>query len=139
MSVTEPTTTSTLYTASFGVSQTATVKFRAWDKAGNVETTKSQPIKIDSIAPSVSITSPTYGATVTGRVTITATAADTGSAVAAVRFYVDGSLIGTSTSAPYRVNWNSKKAGKGPHTLTAVAQDVAGNVQTSQPVAVTVN
>ena len=52
---TDPTTSSPLYTGPLSVSATTTVKYRAWDMAGNVEATKSQLIQVDSSAPSSSI------------------------------------------------------------------------------------
>ena len=135
----DPTTTSPLYTVPFSVSQTTTVKYRAWDNLGNIESTKSQTIRLDSLAPTVAITSPTAGSTVTGNVKIDASATDGGSGVASVKFYVDGQLDATVTALPYRDNWNSKKFSKGQHTLTAVAVDAAGNAATSAAVTVTVN
>ena len=138
-----PTLSSPTYAAPFQVTATTTVKYRSWDKAGNVEATKTQLIQIDTVAPTVSITSPTNGSSVTGTFKITATAADNGggSGVAQVSFYVDGQLIATATSATkglYSVSWNTKKVTKGQHTLTAIATDVAGNAQTSTAVLVTV-
>jgi hypothetical protein len=47
-------------------------------------------------------------------------------------------LIGSDTSAPYSARWNARKA-KGTRTLTAVAEDAAGNKATSSPVTVNVN
>ena len=114
-------------------------KYRAWDNLGNIESTKSQTIRLDSLAPTVAITSPTAGSTVTGNVKIDASATDGGSGVASVKFYVDGQLDATVTALPYRDNWNSKKFSKGQHTLTAVAVDAAGNAATSTAVTVTVN
>jgi hypothetical protein len=134
----DPTTASPAYIGPFIVSAVTTVKYRAWDNAGNVEATKSQSIRIDTTAPTVAITSPANGATVTGTVKITATASDTGSGVAKVSFYADGVLIGTKSSAPYSVSWNTKKVARGQHTLVAIAQDVAGNSQTSASIQVTV-
>jgi peptidoglycan/xylan/chitin deacetylase (PgdA/CDA1 family) len=127
----EPTETSPTYSGPLTVSQTMTVKFRAWDNAGNPSGTQAQLIRVDATAPSVAITAPSEGATVKGIVKITAVATDAGSGVAKVSFYANGVLIGSKTDAPYSVNWNTKKLPKGPHTLTAVAQDVAGNTQTS--------
>jgi peptidoglycan/xylan/chitin deacetylase (PgdA/CDA1 family) len=134
----DPTPSSTLYTNAFTVSTTTTVKYRAWDSAGNVETTKSQLIQVDTFAPTVSITSPLTGATVTGNVKIVATAADAQTGVASVKFYIDGKLLGTATSAPWQAPWNTKKVTTGTHVLTAVATDRAGNSTTSGPVTVTV-
>jgi peptidoglycan/xylan/chitin deacetylase (PgdA/CDA1 family) len=129
----------TPYAGAFTVGATATVKFRAYDNAGNAETIKSRSIQVDSVGPAVSITAPAAGATVSKKATITATAADPGSGVARVSFYADGVLIGTDASAPYSVNWMLAKVTKGQHVLTAVAQDVAGNTTTSSPVTVVVN
>jgi len=130
----------TTYTGPFSLTTTTTVKYRSFDVAGNAESVKSKVIEVDSIAPSVAITQPANGANVTGTVTITASAADTGgSGVANVRFYADGTtLIGTDQSAPYSIGWNTKKLTRGQHTLTAVATDQAGNTTTSAAIVVTV-
>jgi len=133
-----PSATSTLYTGPFTVSATATVKYRAWDVAGNVEATKTQVIQVDATAPSVAITSPSNGATVTGNVKVIASASDSQSGVASVAFYVDGTLIGTATSSPWQVPWNTKRVPSGQHVLTAIATDRVGNRQTSAPITVTV-
>jgi peptidoglycan/xylan/chitin deacetylase (PgdA/CDA1 family) len=134
----DPTTSSTLYTGPFTVSTTTTVKYRAWDNAGNVEATKSQLIRVDTVPPAVSITSPANGATVTGNVKIVAAATDALAGVASVRFYVDGALVGTTTSSPWQLPWNTKKVSRAQHVLTAVATDRAGNSTTSAAVTVTV-
>jgi peptidoglycan/xylan/chitin deacetylase (PgdA/CDA1 family) len=134
----DPTTSSTLYTGPFAVSTTTTVKYRAWDNAGNVEATRSQLIRVDTVPPTVSITSPANGATVTGNVKIVAAATDALAGVASVRFYVDGVLVGTTTSSPWQLPWNTKKVSRAQHVLTAVATDRAGNSTTSAAVTVTV-
>jgi peptidoglycan/xylan/chitin deacetylase (PgdA/CDA1 family)/N-acetyl-beta-hexosaminidase len=135
-----PTASSPAYSGPFALSTTATVRYRAWDVAGNVEATNSQLIQVDTVPPTVAITSPASGATVHGNVKVTATASDSGgSGVAQVSFYADGVLIGTSKGPTYSVNWNTGKVTKGQHTLVAVVQDVAGNSQTSLAVLVTVN
>ena len=135
----DPTTASRVYDGPFAVSATTTVKYRAWDKAGNAETTKSQLIRIDTTAPSVAITSPVSGSTVKGTVKLTATASDTGSGASIVSFYMDnGILIGTKSGAPFTISWNTKKVAVGQHTLYAVARDAAGNETTSALITVTV-
>jgi hypothetical protein len=47
----EPTVSSPLYSGPFTVSQTATVRYRAWDNAGNVEATNSQRVRIRRRGP----------------------------------------------------------------------------------------
>jgi hypothetical protein len=134
----DPTTSSTLYAGPFTVSTTTTVKYRAWDTAGNVEATKSQLIQVDTVPPTVSITSPANGATVTGNIKIVAAATDALAGVASVKFYVDGVLVGTTTSSPWQLPWNTRKVSRAQHVLTAVASDRAGNSTTSAAVTVTV-
>jgi peptidoglycan/xylan/chitin deacetylase (PgdA/CDA1 family) len=133
----EPTASSSQYIDPFTVSATRTVKFRAWDNAGNVEATNSQLVQIDTQAPTVAITSPTNGSTVKGNVKVTATAADAGSGVVSVSFYANGTLIATKVGAPFFINWQTNKLPRGQYVLTAVAVDAAGNTTTSA--AVTVN
>jgi peptidoglycan/xylan/chitin deacetylase (PgdA/CDA1 family) len=50
-----PTTSSTLYTGPIPVNSTTTIKYRAWDNAGNAEAVKSQAISIDTAKPTSSI------------------------------------------------------------------------------------
>jgi hypothetical protein len=138
---TDPTaTTGTVYGGAFPVATTTTVKFRAFDLAGNAEAVKSQLIRIDTVAPSVAITAPANNATVTASLKITVSVSDTGgSGIAKVSYYIDtNTLLAAVTTSPYAYNWNTKKNTKGVHTLTAVAQDNAGNTKTSSVVTVTV-
>ena len=135
---TEPTLASPAYSGPFTVSQTTTVRYRAWDVAGNAEQTNTQSMQIDATPPAVAVISPIDGATVTGTVRVNVTASDSESGVAKVQLYVDGKLKKTTTSTPYRFNWNSSNFAKGQHTLTAVATDRADNRATSAPITVTV-
>jgi peptidoglycan/xylan/chitin deacetylase (PgdA/CDA1 family) len=137
----DPSLSSSVYSAPFTVSTTTTVKYRAWDNAGNVETTHAQLIQIDTTVPQVTLTNPLNGTSVSGVVRLEATASDTGSGVARVDFYVDNKLVGTATSAPYRINWNTnnkQQVPKGSHTIYAVAVDRAGNSRATTPITVTV-
>jgi len=91
----------------------------------------------DTTPPTVSITSPADSASVSGLVTVAATASDAGgSGVQIVRFYVDGTYIGYDTSAPYARAWDTTLFPNGPHTVRARAYDIANNVSES---AITVN
>ncbi len=89
----------------------------------------------DNTAPSVTMQSP--GDPVSGTVTLEATASDD-RGVAEVRFLVDGVVVGTDTTAPYSINWDSTTVGNGDVALTAEADDEAGNTGVSAPVNVTV-
>jgi hypothetical protein len=136
--------TATVYSQPFNLAATSTVKFFSTDKAGNVESTKSRLVRIDSDAPSVTITAPASGSSFARRstITITASASDTlggASGVARVRFYRGTTSITTDSSAPYTVGWNTRSLAAGTYVLTAVATDVAGNVTTSAPVSITLH
>ena len=111
----------------------------ARDAAGNVTTSGGVAVTVDNAAPSVSVTSPATGATVSGSITATASASDN-VAVAGVQFMVDGAAIGAEdTAAPYSADWNTNTASNGTHTLTAIARDTVGNLTTSVAVSVTVS
>jgi glutamine cyclotransferase len=118
-------------------SHTLTVK--AYDAAGNVQSA-SRTVVVDNTGPTVAITSPANGATLSAlslSTTIKANASDT-SGVTQVVFYDGGTVLGTDTTAPYSVSWNLLSAAKGTHTLTARATDAVGNVTTSAAISVTV-
>jgi PKD repeat protein len=94
----------------------------------------------DSTPPTVSLTSPSQGATVTGTVTVSASASDNSGTVAGVQFRLDGADLGAEdTGAPFQLSWDSRTAANGSHTLTAVARDPTGNTATSAPVTITVS
>src|SRR5687768_7262963 len=112
----------------------------AQDAAGNgntASTSTDNSVRFDAAAPTVSISSPASGATVSGTITVTASAADD-TAVVGVQFFVDGNAGTDDTTAPYSAPWNTTTATNGSHTLTAVARDAAGHRTTSAPVTVTV-
>jgi hypothetical protein len=95
-------------------------------------------VVLDTNAPSVTITSPINGATITQNTTITAEAGDDVS-VAGVQFLVDGSALGSEdTSAPFSMAWNVDSVTDGSHSILAIARDISGNISTSSAVTVTV-
>jgi hypothetical protein len=84
------------------------------------------------------MTAPLAGATVSGNVTVSASATDN-VGVAGVQFKLDGVSLGVQvTTPPYAVTWDTTTAASGTHTLSAVARDAAGNTGTSASVTVTV-
>lgn len=89
----------------------------------------------DDQAPTVDLMSP--GANVSGNVTLDADATDN-QAVVTVRFFADGVLIDSDTTAPYAIDWDTTTVANGQVTLTAEAEDAAGNVGVSADVVVTV-
>lgn len=81
----------------------------------------------DTTPPTVTLTAPQEGATVSGSVPLTATASDN-VGVTKVEFYDNSSLVATDTTSPYSATWDSTKATNGSHLITARAYDAAGNV-----------
>ena len=111
---------------------------KAWDAVG-VPGTWTRCGTGDTQAPTVSISAPTAGSTVSGTsVTVSASAMDN-VGVTSVEFYRGTALIATDTTAPYAVTWDSTSAANGSYAITAKAKDAAGNVGTSSAVSVTVN
>src|SRR6185437_9231583 len=90
---------------------------KAWTSFGTVDTTP----------PTVAMSAPANAATVSGAVTVSATASDN-VGVVGVQFLLDGANLGAEdTTSPYSVSWNSATVSNGSHTLSARARDAAGN------------
>ena len=97
-------------------------------------------VQADTTAPVVTITAPVNNATVSSTITLAATASDPDSAVSFVQFLVDGTNTGAQlTAAPYSLPLDTTTLANGTHTLTAAAQDPAGNKGTSAAVTITVS
>ena len=101
-----------------------TLRAEATDGAGATASSEVA-VAVDNQPPTVAITAPPDQATITGALLATATAADN-LGVADVKFFVDGVLRATATSAPYQFNWNTSGDSDGAHTLRAEATDGAG-------------
>jgi hypothetical protein len=89
----------------------------------------------DTTPPTVTLTSPTTGATVHGVVTLTATASDD-VGVGKVEYLVNGVVVAGKAVSPYSFDWSS--GASGPVTVTARSVDAARNTATSS-VTVTVD
>ena len=108
---------------------------RAFDAANNQS---SSQINVtvsnnsgDATPPTVSITSPANGATVSGSVNFSANAADN-IGVARVDFYVDGMLRVSDSGSPYSYSLDTTVLSNASHTLMAQAFDAAGNQASAQ-------
>src|SRR5215213_10151450 len=142
--------TSVPYSTSYGWSAGATASgakpVTATNGAG-LTASSSFTVTPDNAAPSVAITAPAAGATITKKqTTIQANASDAGSGVSQIEFrscagsscaFDSGTPIGTDTSTPYAVKWNNLPT-DGPYTLVARATDNVGNTTDSAPITVTV-
>src|SRR5437764_10211696 len=107
-----------------------TLTASAFDAAGNTATAmisvtvRNTPS--DTTPPTVSITSPVAGSTVSGIVAVAVSAADN-VGVTRVELRANTALVGTKTTSPYQFNWDSAAVANGAVTLMASAFDAAGN------------
>jgi hypothetical protein len=132
------TDTSAPYSASWNTlsltNGTYTLAAISRDAAGNASPTSTRTVTVantapDTTNPTVAITAPASGATVSGTISIDATASDN-VGVTQVQFLVGSTVISTDTSAPYSASWNTTSYANGSYTLSAVARDAAGNSST---------
>ncbi len=107
----------------------------AIDNANNQSSLSNQisvttPACADTTLPTVSLTSPTNGSTVSGTITLQASASDN-IGVTKVDFLLDNNVIGTSLTTPYTLNYDTTLASNASHTFSAKAYDAAGNTNIS--------
>jgi hypothetical protein len=106
--------------------------------AGPLSNIATVTVLADTTPPTVAISNPAPGQTLTGTIAVSASATDN-VAVAGLQLRLDGLPLGPElTTTPYTTSWDTSQAANGTHTLTAVARDTAGNTTTSTPVTVTV-
>ncbi len=102
----------------------------AYDAAGNHSPSSSISVPAaacpDTTPPTVSITGPAAGATVSGTVSVVASASDD-VAVGSVEFWIDGVNRTTDATAPYSYTWDTTVEGNGSHTILVKAFDSSGN------------
>jgi uncharacterized repeat protein (TIGR03806 family) len=100
---------------------------------------ETQLYPVTNPPPSVTLSAPTNGATLTAdaSVTLSAEAAAPFNAVSQVAFYINGQLFGTASNMPYTLTDTGLLAGG--YIVTAVASDTTGLSATSAPVNITVN
>jgi len=117
----------------------------AYDSSGNVSLPSNEESLLisapptDTTSPSISLTAPSQGSTVSGMVTLTATATDN-VGVVGVQFHLNGTNWGAEdTTNTYSVSWDTTGVAPGQYSLTATARDAAGNATTATPVSVTVD
>ena len=119
-----------------------TLTVAAQDAAGNVgqaaiAIVAKNAIVADSVAPTITITSPSSGTKITtASTTVTVNATDNVKVVK-VALYVDSVLATSSTTSPFKLTWNTKKLTTGAHALSCIATDAAGNSTMSPVVSVT--
>jgi subtilisin-like proprotein convertase family protein len=81
----------------------------------------------------VQLTAPANGATVSGTVAVSATAADSDGTIASVKFDLPNGTSVTDTTAPYSTTWNSATVADGAgYVIRATATDDKGATAVSQ-------
>jgi hypothetical protein len=114
----------------------------ARDSAGHTTPSSAVSVSVNNVAdapPSVTVTAPSAGQTVSGSVMLTADASDD-KGVAGVQFRIDGVAFGVEdTTSPYAVSWDTTKLANGGHAISAVARDTVGKLSTSASVATAVS
>jgi thermitase len=98
-------------------------------------TSAKNVVASDTLAPTVSITSPT-GGRVSGVVPVDINSSDN-VGVTRADFYVNGQLVASDSLAPFAFAWDTAGKLDGSYTLSVQAFDAAGNRGTSPSVAVT--
>ncbi|OPY31886.1 MAG: hypothetical protein A4E32_01490 [Methanomassiliicoccales archaeon PtaU1.Bin124] len=90
--------------------------------------------------PTVTITSPATGATISGTASVSATiTADTGQTISKAELSMDGTLVGTLTASPYTWSLDTTAYANGQHTLTVTGYDGGGRTGTSSVTVTTSN
>ena len=119
------------------------ISARATDDDGAVTTSAIASITVEAppanTPPSITLTSPSDGATFTApaAVTLTVSAFDSDGTITRVEFFAGATLLATTTADPHRFRWENIPAGA--YTLTARATDDDGATTTSAAVSITVN
>jgi penicillin-binding protein 1C len=109
---------------------------RAWAQANNIyNLPPTEKCDLSNIAPTISITAPNNGVTVSGQTTITANANAVGG-IKSVLFYVDGVQIASDTESPYTVTYNFSSIPAGSHAISAT---VTSNANATAQASITVN
>ena len=94
----------------------------------------------DNVPPTISISNPVSGQTVSGSINFTVNV-DDNVGITQVEFFIDGYSLGVVTEEPYSYLWDTTSnigAHGDEHALSAIVIDTAGNTSFSQPILVIV-
>lgn len=120
-------------TSGLAAGSSVTLTAKAYDAANNAATSAGVTVKIggavDSTPPTVAVTSPSNGATISGTVNLSASGSDD-KQLSLVSVFFDGKLLCSAATNP-SCGLNTKKVKSGSHTVSATAKDAAGNQSTA--------
>ena len=113
---------------------------KAYDVQGKVGVSAAVGITVTGHSPpTVNLAAPVTNSTYTApaNVPLSANAIATGAAISKVEYLANGTLVATSTAAPFTSTWSG--AGAGTYVLTAKATDSLGVSATSATVNIVIN
>ena len=117
----------------------------ARDRRGGIDASRIlRGLRVDNVAPTVVLLEPAAGALLRGEAALSARASDAGSGVSSAVFQFSGDgatwrpvvTSGESAGAAY---WDTSRVEDGDYQLRAVVADGAGNLATSDPIAVRID
>ncbi len=132
------------WNATFDISQIAdgnyNINVNITDTSGNSNLSVLWTAGIDKTNPSASINSPVNGTKLTGTAVLNATAADATAGIATVIFNISNRTMSLtynaedSTGKWLNRSFNTAVLSEGRYNLSAIAEDFAGNIQTSSQI-----
>lgn len=126
------------YTYAVGLTQPGTYVVHAVLRSGDRTTVsgKSTITVVQGAAPTVAITSPSNGGTVSvgSGLTLSANASDTDGTITSVQFFANGISVGSDSMAPYSMTFTPSS--EGVYRFTALATDSSNQTTISSAVSV---
>lgn len=92
-------------------------------------TTTSPTVAATVSGPTVTISSPTNGARLGNKTTVSAKASS-GVAIKSMKLYIDGVMKASSTGSSLRYTWKTRSIARGTHTISVTAVDANGKSAT---------
>ncbi len=114
------------------------VQAQVESESDNNQSQQSQNSINEITPPIIVLTSPVAGSVISYTVPISASASDS-SGISRVEFYNESTLIGSDTTSPYSISYNTNNVADGKYGLLAKAYDTVGNSKVSTLVLVTVS
>ncbi len=115
------------------------LRARAFNAAGNSVLSEDVVFTLDGTPPTVFMSGPNNGSTVSGITSLTSNAQDN-TWVSTVDYYRDsGSQFAKAVYGGQQLFWDSSTIEDGTHTIYAVATDAAGNTGTSPTITINVD